>query len=346
MPDRDRTRRITIETVANLAGVSIKSVSRVINREPHVSETLRRKVEAAIEQAQYRPDRAARSLAASRHFRITLLKRDTESGGSTYYMLKLQNALGRACERLTYHLEIEHLSLDNGAADMQRQVAAVLPQLRTDGIVLVPPLADDVAILDLIEAAELPYVRISPMLERDRSPAAVIDDWAAAATVATHLMDLGHCSFGLVSGPQVHRTAAARAQGFVETVHARMPGAPILTEAGDFSFVGGIEAGRRLFASNSRPTAIFATNDDSALGVMHAARECGLSIPEDVSICGFDDSPICVRVWPFLTTIRQPLEAMAETAVQLLLKPDANSRKQIVTLPFSLIERGSVAPVR
>lgn len=329
-----------MEDVARLAGVSLKSVSRVINREPHVSPKLREKVDAAIAALNYVPDMAARSLAGSRTFIIGLLI----DNPSPNYTMKVQTGVYRACSEGQYHLRIDQIDSTQPKAVLEASLAAILRISRCDGFVLTPPLTDHHIVLDYFDRAGVDYVRIAPDIDPDRAPGVTMDDFAAAGVVARHLWSLGHRRFGLVTGPESHGASRFRRTGFLQALKELGASDPVVEANGHFEFEGGIEAGMELLKANPRPTAIFATNDDSAAGVMVACSRNGLAVPRDISICGFDDSWVARSVWPYLTTIYQPIEEMGYVAAQLILDRKRD-RQTLITLPFRLVERDSVAEV-
>lgn len=328
----------TMQDVARHAGVSLKSVSRVVNREPHVSEKLRMKVEAAIADLNYIPDIAARSLAGSRTFIIGLLF----DNPSPNYTMKLQAGVYRACTEHGYHLRIDNVDSSCSPAVLESRLDAIVRNSRCDGFVLTPPLTDNPQVLDFFDARGVRYVRIAPSVEVDRSPGVLIDDEAAAGSVARYLWDLGHRRFGLVTGPVEHGAAAKRRAGFLDMLSGLGLTEPVAEAAGGFSFEGGITAGQQLLAAQHKPTAIFATNDDSAAGVMVACSQAGVAVPADLSLCGFDDSWIAKSVWPYLTTISQPIEEMGHAAATFLLDR-RDSQPALRTLQFHLVQRDSVA---
>jgi LacI family transcriptional regulator len=328
--------RPKMSDVAAAAGVSLKSVSRVINNESHISPKLRAKVERAISELAYVPDPAARSLAGARSFTIGVLF----DNPSPNYTMKVQSGAYQGCRDAGYHLRIDNLDHNAADADFERQLREILRGSRVDGFVLTPPHSDDPRLLARLEEQAIPYVRIAPVIDPGRSPAVDFDDRAAAAMLADHLLALGHRRFGLVSGPSQHRRAQFRKDGFVSRLAEICPQATVVIEDGSFSFASGMEAGHRLLATSQPPTAIFAANDDMAAGVMSAAMQAGLRLPDDLSVCGFDDSWISMAVHPPLTTIRQPIEEMARTGVDLLLQAKPG---EMVTqeLPFDFVERES-----
>ena len=328
----------TMADVARLAGVSLKSVSRVVNREPHVSEKLRLKVEAAIAELAFVPDQAARSLAGARAFTIGLIF----DNPSPNYTMKLQAGVYQACTAHQYHLRIDHIDSRRSDAELMALFEAILRNNRCDGFILTPPLSDNRLLLEFLDHHRVTYVRIAPYLEHNRGSGVVIDDGAAAALVARHFWAHGHRRFGIVNGPAEHGAAYRRREGFLAGLAECGSAESIEVAEGACTFEGGIVAGRQLLASPNRPTAIFATNDDSAAGAMVACSEQGLTVPRDISVCGFDDSWVAKSVWPYLTTVYQPIAEMGFAAAELLIERVPEQRK-LVTLDFHLVERDSVA---
>ena len=341
--------------VAALAGVALKSVSRVINNEMHVSPRLRSRVEAAIAELNYVPDAAARTLAGGRSFTVSVLfgqggvadSMNVATGAyqpCPNYVTKVVAGAYQACAERQYKLQIDQIKLNLPHSAMRRQFDLLLRNSRGFALILTPPLTDNEPLLDYLDAHGLKYARLAPASSPDRSPRAWIDDAAAGAMIADYLWSRGHRRLGLVNGPLSHSAAINRRQGFIDRVKTLDPAAIVDEVAGDFTFETGIVAGTALLAKPARPTAIFATNDDSACGVMVACRQFGLEIPRDISICGFDDSGAATSVWPYLTTVRQPIEEMAYAATCMLIgrgTPETGS--DAVQLDFRLIERDSVA---
>lgn len=329
--------------VARIAGVSLKSVSRVINNEPHVSARLRERVEAAVAALDYVPDTAARSLAGARSFTVGVLF----DNPSPNYTIKVMSGAYRACTARGYHLRIDNIDSSGDSAALAEQLEAILRHSRTDGFLLTPPLTDMPEVMDLLEARSVPYVRIAPVTEPGRSPAVRIEDAEAAAAVAQRLWNEGHRRFGLVNGPVEHGAASTRREGFLRRLRELGTGVVVTEAYGGFQFGGGIAAGRDLVAARHPPTAIFATNDDMAAGVMVACAEFNLKVPDDVSVIGFDDSWVAMSVWPYLTTVFQPVEQMGQAAVELLLdRGQDNPPFADRVLDWHIVERASDAPRR
>lgn len=332
-------KKITIMDVAKRAGVSMKSVSRVINAEPNVGPMLRERVIAAVRDLGYRPDPAARSLAAGRSFAIGVLF----DNPSPNYTMKVQEGIYAACKRAGYQLVIEHV--DTGAADVTEAMAAMLANRRLDGLVVTPPLTDSDEALCAIEAHRIAYVRLSPGRFPGRSSSVATNDSAGADDVAEHLLALGHRHFGIANGPHAHAAANWRRQGFLAALARHGIGADAIVEAeGNFTFPSGIATGLALLRGDRPPTAIFATNDDMAAGVFAAAAQLGIRIPDQLSVVGFDDSWIAQSVWPALTTVHQPIAEMAQVAADMLIAGRGTATdSRIAHLDCRLIIRGSTA---
>ena len=330
--------RVTIVEVAKLAGVSIKTVSRVINREPHVRPALREKVERAITRLGFVPNAAARALSGNRSFVVAAFYRNP----SLYYISELQKGAMRVCRQQGYHLMIEEV--DTGTPEQLQGFDGFLRDVRLDGAILSPPVTDDATVLQRLDAAGVPYVRLAPLTDAARSHAIFSDDEGGAALLARHLWSLGHRRIGLVAGPAAHLASQDRRKGFL----AELTRCGLATEAvqiveGDFSFAAGMAGGIELLARNPRVTAIFACNDDMASGVMAAAARLGVAVPESVSVVGYDDSPIATQVWPPITTVRQPISDMAAEAARLLIQGEGGGQPLIERFGVELIDRRSTA---
>lgn len=333
-------KRTTMTDVAKVAGVSGKTVSRVINCEPNVSEKVITRVQAAIKQLGYVPDMAARSLAGSRAYTIGILF----DNPSPNYTMKIQAGSYAACRANGYHLLIENLETDTGSVAEQMQ--AILLNTRVDGFILTPPITDHSVVLDMLEARNISYVRIAPVSFPERSTALSIDDAAAAAEIAKHFWDLGHRRFGIVKGPAMHGAAGTRRAGFSAKLSALGNVHPVPESDGGFTFDGGMKAGRELLSLLEPPTAIFAMNDDSAAGVISAATQMGLNVPGDVAVAGFDDSWIALSVWPNLTTVYQPITEMAQAAAEMLIARNGSGKAdESIELPYRIVVRDSTAGI-
>lgn len=333
---------VSIKDVATKAGVSPKTVSRVINGEPHVRAEIREAVERVVAELDYRPNVFARSLSSSRSYLIGLFIDDPSSG----YAADVQMGAMARCRKRSYHLVVEQVDLSS--ADWTAQIASTVRSLRLDGAILTPPVCDNEQLLDLLDEHGLPFVRISPRGDPARSGLVQMDDKAAAQQMTEYLLALDHRRIGFIQGDPNHSVSQRRLQGFRQALSAA--GVPVesdLLAVGDFSCRSGVELGDRMLQLPQPPTAVFASNDDMALGVLMTAVKLGLTVPQRLSIAGFDDAPTSRVAWPQLTTIRQPKAEMAGVAIDILADPTYRShggdQRFRRLLGYDLIVRGSTA---
>ena len=333
---------VSIKDVAARAGVSPKTVSRVINGEDHVRPPVREKVMRVVRELGYRPNTFARSLSSSKSYLLGLLVDDPASGYAADVQL---GALLRSRE-LGYHLVIE--PLDTSAPHWLEAISTSLASLNLGGAILTPPLCDRMDLIDLIERHRLPFVRISPSSDDERSSSVRMDDRAAARDMTRHLIALGHRDIAFIKGDPLHSASAFRYLGFLDAMgEADLAVADERTLEGDFSFRSGLNLGELILADGDRPTAIFASNDDMALGVLVTAIKLGIQVPAALSVAGFDDAPVARVSWPQLTTVRQPKVEMAAAAIDILTNPGyAAAPRQALfsrSLPYEIIVRSSTA---
>lgn len=313
----------TIVDVARDAGVSIKTVSRVLNHEPGVHESTRAAVLKVVEALRYRPKQSARSLAGGRSFLIGLLYYDP----SASYVGNVQQGATLRCRELGYHLVVE--SLHNDAPDLRQQVERMVMALRPDGMILTPPLCDNAQVLAALRDSGTPFVLISPELDLPETPSVRMDDLHAAEEITNLLISLGHTHIAFIKGAPDQPATALRLQGYLNALAAHgITPEPGLIQQGQFTFETGRDAAHALLSRRQRPSAVFASNDEMALGVLAAAQRLGLTVPGDLSVAGFDDSPPAALVWPPLTTVRQPMAEMARLAVDLLVAPPRAGTKR------------------
>lgn len=333
--------KATINHVAQRAGVSIKTVSRVVNNEPNVSPATREKVLKAVKALAYQPNPSARSLAGKRTYVLGLLY----DNPSANYVIDVQEGALAACRAQGYDLLIH--PCDHRSPTLIQEVSGLLDQSRVDGLILTPPLSDMSPVLELLSASKLPFVRIAPAVDKHLSPYVATNDRDAAYQMTQALLALGHRRIGFICGHPDHQAVAGRYQGYCAAL--RDQGMEVQEEyvvQGFNSFESGEQAARALLALTPRPTAIFAANDDMAAGTMMVAHRLGITLPAELSVAGFDDTPAAHQIWPSLTTVRQPIQAMAKTAAELLLsqvvgKVSPSTETELVS---SLIVRDSTGP--
>lgn len=325
-----------IRDVSEAAGVSIKTVSRVLNNERYVRPDTRAKVEQAMSALGFRPSAAARALAGGRSFQIALMC----SNPGPYYLHGLIEGLRGRCAQEGVRLIVHAYERD--APELGADVRTLIRQMSPDGVILTPPIADHEPVLDALDRAGTPYVRISPGVQPDRSAAVAIDNEQAAREMTRLLLAAGHRRIGFIVGHRAYSVSNQRLSGYLDALHEAGVGLDLeLVQQGWFDFASGEAAADRLLALPDPPTAIFASSDDMAAGVVATAHRRGLRVPADLSIAGFDDTELARSLWPPLTTVRQPIVAMAEKAADLLF---ARAEAGLRLVPHELITRESTGP--
>jgi len=329
----------TITDVAKQAGVSMKTVSRVLNNEPNVAKKTRERVLEVAKALRYSPNLAARGLASSKSYLLALLY----DNPSPNYIANLQKGAIDACRKSGYHLVVE--PVDMQATNFGDAVDILLERLPVDGIILTPPLSDDKNVLAILKRLKIPYVPVAPTLDSGHTSSVKMDDVKAAYEMTEFLIRQGHRKLGFIKGHPEHSASKLRYHGFVKAMET--VGLEINTDwvaDGDFSFKSGVDAAEKFLSEDDRPTAIFASNDDMAAGVVSVASRLGLSVPDDLSVGGFDDTPLAQILYPQLTTIKQPIYEMGHRAANLLIKPpEGADRLASYCLDHKLIVRDSTS---
>ena len=334
---------LTINDVARIAGVSKKTVSRVINRSAGLHPETRGSVERVIAELGYTPNPQARALARGRNFLIGLV----HGNPNAQTVLNVQRGMLEALGGTDFEMLVR--PVDRGSPTLVEDLRDFIDRNRLHGLLLMPPLSENEAVAQMCRDAGCRYVRMGSTVldEADRSVAS--NDRAVVREATGHLIAQGHRRIGLVAGPDGFRSAIERRAGFEDALRAA--GLPLfldLVERGDYLFGSGETAGERLLGRPDRPTAIFASNDEMAVGVIHAAYRMGLHVPDDLSVIGFDGTAVAAQVWPPLTTVMWPVAAMARAATFKLIGPalssDHAAEAALLCLPASVIHRGSVAP--
>lgn len=338
--------RTTIREVAARAEVSIKTVSRVINKEPGLRPETRARVEAAIADLHYQPNMAARVLAGSHSFRLALLYDHTQDHINFNYVINLQSGVLDCARTEGYDLLIH--PCDFASRTLGREIEEMARHTKLSGLILIPPLSDRRALLAQLVNAGLLLCTISSVHKPVSVANVVCDDESASYAITRHLIDLGHRRIAIIKGHPDHGASARRLSGFMRAMQEAGLGVPErYVQQGWFDFESGKHAGSVLLDLNRRPSAIFAANDEMAAGAVHAALRQGLTVPEQLSVTGFDDSMTALLSWPTLTTVRQPTRAMARLAAQLLVEarrtPREGARPQLHTLDHEIVIRESTA---
>jgi len=339
--------KATINDVAELAGVSIKTVSRVFNNEPNVRDSTRDRVNEAIAKLNYQPNQSARDLASQRTHLIVLVYDDPSAYHipSAGYIIKMQQGSLRACRSTHYGLLIHPCNYrDKGVGG---ELKALIQQVRPAGVVLAAPLSNMPKIIRAIAATGTPFVQLSPGRESRNRFSVTTNDREISAEMTRYLASMGHKKIAFISGHPTHKAVTNRFEGYKDGLaQSGLEFSERLVVSGDNSLGSGEAAAVKLLKRKQPPTAIFAANDDMAAGVIRVADRMNIKIPEQLSVAGCDDITLAQQVYPALTTIRQPLVTMAECAVMALI---GNSRtgspqKGTEVVPGALKIRGSTGP--
>ena len=315
---------VRIDDVARLAGVSMKTVSRVFNHEPNVRPETRAKVEVAAKTLNFRPNPSARSLAGNRSYLVSLVYDNPSSS----YVMQVVSGVLDACEAAHYSMMMR--PVDFSSRDHVDVLADSVAQYAPDGLILTPPLTDDVELLEKLKSLI----------------GARLDERRAVREMMAHIVSLGHRRIGHIKGHRDHGASEWRLNGYKDGLAAAdIEFDKDLVLSGEFSFESGVAGAETLLSLKHPPTAIFAANDDTAAGVMHAAAERGVRIPQDLSVFGFDDLPMARQLWPSLTTVRQASREMGRIAAeQLLLSIREPEVAGMVQVPYELVLRASTGP--
>lgn len=334
---------ITIHEVAQRAGVSIKTVSRVMNGEPNVREIVRERVREAMVALDYIPNAGARRMASDRSLLIGLFFHPELAS----YATGIQLGAARRCRDRDYLLAVE--PIEWGEDDIPGRIERTVRRARLDGVILVPPQANEIAIIEILERLGVPFVRVSPTMEPERGASVYVDDRRGAFEATRYLITLGHRDIAFLGGPGNYEGSAARPrrEGFLDAMADAGLSVPDNRIAfGDFTFSSGQRCAEELLRLRQPPTAIVAANDAMAAGVLSTANRRGLKVPQDLSVTGFDDAEIANVVSPALTTVRQPLEQIGATAAELLLAAQPKGKIEPIRrrLDIDLVVRESTAP--
>ncbi len=341
--------KATIDDVAALAGVSIKTVSRVVNREPNVRETTRLRVEQAISRLNYRPNISARNLASHRSHLIVLVYDDpsvyeTPSSG---YVIRMQQGTLHACRMANYELLIHPCNYRD--RNVKGELTGLIERTRPDGLVVAAPLSNMPRVVDAIASTNTPFVRLSPGGRNGGEYSVATNDREISAEMTRYLASEGHRRIAFIKGHPKHKAVGNRFKGYRDGLEqSGLEFAEELVIDGDNSIGSGATAAEELLDLANAPTAVFAANDDMAAGVVRVAIQRGIRIPDDLSVAGFDDSSLAKQITPALTTVRQPLLEMAERAASFLIeegRADGNrAEPEVIPAELRIRESTGAAP--
>lgn len=344
-PQRRRHANVTASDVAQLAGVSPMTVSRVINDESSVRKSTRKAVKRAIDDLGYSPNMAARSLASADQIRIGLLY---SNPSSTYLSKMLLGVLEQTRQSDSQIVVVE--------CDAGPDTDAVIEEMvedGVDGIILAPPLSDSPQAFKTLKSNNMPTVSVGSPHKADEVSSVSIDDFLAAHTITQHLISLGHSRIGFIIGTDFQVSSKLRLEGFRAAM--KEAGLEVIDELviqGEYSYLSGFRSAEQILDLESPPTAILASNDDMAAGVIAMAHRKSMKVPEELTVCGFDDSLFATTIWPKITTIHQPVAEMSSLAIKMLEKLIRGQRRHAgkkikvkhKELDFLLMLRDSDAP--
>ena len=333
-----RTGQPTINDVARVAAVSKKTVSRVINRSPLLGDETRARVQAVIDELGYIPNPQARALALRRNFPIGLV----HDNPNAQTVMNVQQGMLEALHDTEFEMVVR--PVDRGSATMLADLRHFLERQRPYGVLLMPPISENDLVARACREIGCRYVRMGSAMLDEPQHVVASNDREAVRGAVDHLIAQGHRRIGLIGGPHGFRSAHERRAGFEDALAAAGIALPRSCIAdGNYTFESGLIAAERLLDLMPRPTAIFSSNDEMAAGVVHAVRMRGLDVPRDLSIIGFDDTPIAAHVWPPLTTVRWPIASMARSATLKLIADSHPDVEEPSLFLSTLIRRASVA---
>lgn len=331
--------RATMIDVAKVAGVSFKTVSRVLNGESSVRDETRKLVMEAAERLDYKLNVAARSLRVGGPQIIALLVQNP----SRSYVESVHLGALQRCHKTGMHLIMEEC--EDGLADAKNLIESTSPI----GVVITPPLCDDPALIAMLDAKKIRYVLIAPKNPEKARASINIDDEAAANEMTEHLLSLGHQRIGFIKGHPEHSVTAKRYNGYCRAMNnAGLALDKDLISQGEFTWASGLEAAEAMLDLQVPPTAVFASNDDMAAAVIAAAYRRNIHVPGDLSVVGFDNTQVAAVISPQLTTVNQPIIELVSEAVGMLTDQtfDSGEKTPAVFLNHRLILRESAGPVK
>jgi LacI family transcriptional regulator len=342
-----RNQSVTISHVAADAGVSLQTVSRVINNEPNVRPEMKARVQASIEKLHYVPSIAAQRMSGSRSYLILVIN-DRERTiaewrarrGADWVDQMLLGGMLTSAEH-GYRMIFELVDTHND--HVERELSGTIAALQPDGIILTPPHSENPLITNLLDKRQIPFARIGS-LTPGSGFTIHMGDAESAALATQHLIDLGHKRIGFIAGAPDYNLSHWRVDGWRHTMAQAGLADEDLCVPGDFSYESGREAATALLNLTPPPTAIIASNDQMALATLDIANERNLLVPQDLSLISFDNTPVVRFTTPQLTAIDQPIAATFSKAVELLINQATSPSEQPYLVPGSLVERASTAP--
>ena len=344
-----RRQAVTIKHVAADAGVSLQTVSRVINNEPNVRPEMKERVQASIDKLGYVPSIAAQRMSGSRSYLILAINdrdrtiADWRARQGTDWVDQMLLGGMLKCAEHGYRMIVE--LVDTHSDHVERELLAAIAALQPDGIILTPPHSDNAQIVALLDSQAIPFVRIGSRQNGAGIPVSM-DDEGSARQATGYLIECGHRRVGFISGSPEYNLSGWRVEGWRAAMAAAGHTTDGLLAQGDFSYTSGEAAARTLLDRSDRPTAIIASNDQMALATLEVARALGIAVPADLSLISFDNTPLVHFTQPPMTAVDQPIAATTSKAVELIIaaqKGDAPP-DTLTVVSATICERDSVAP--
>ncbi|WP_139996726.1 MULTISPECIES: LacI family DNA-binding transcriptional regulator [Paenibacillus] len=328
--------KVSILDVAKKSGLSIVTVSRVLNNLPSVRSGNRDRVLQAMKDLDYHPNASARSLARGKTGIIGLSL-------TTLYDSFLDSVVKEVNDCLAEKGYFLALSISSGDDDQAHR--SLFQEDRVDGVILLSPMREDEYVLDL-KKNQIPFVMLDNQQLNSSATSVIVDNFHGGYEATKHLIGLGHQDIAHISGPELFLSSRERERGYRAAL-AEAGFQPYCVERGDFEISTGYRIAQAWIESGKLPTALFASDDYMALGAMNAFMNEGIRVPEKISIIGFDDQFIASEFRPMLTTMRQPADQIGRTGVDLLLKMINGGVKRNVTVQLSpeLVVRESTSPM-
>ena len=343
-----RRNSVTIRDVAEDAGVSLQTVSRVINDEPNVRPQMRDRVQSSIDRLGYVPSLAAQRMSGSRSYIILALNdrertlSDWRERQGTDWVDQMLLGGMLTCSKHGYRMMIE--LVDTHSDHVERELGATLSALQPDGVILTPPHSENRQITRLLAQRNIAFARIG---STDEGPGIrlTMGDEGASFAATKRLIELGHTQIGFIAGPKQYSLSGWRIAGWERAMADHGLSTDGLCERGDFGFESGTQAARTLLRRNPGVTAIIASSDQMALATLEVARDRGLDVPRDLSLISFDNTPIVRFTQPPLTAVDQPISETVSIAVEHLINAGKEQAAEGVTdVKAQLVERASTGP--
>jgi LacI family transcriptional regulator len=332
---------VTIKEVAQRAGCSIKTVSRVVNDEPHVKPALRDRVLDAIADLGYIPNMSARQLVQKKSYVICILLHSSGSFQSTVISKVLDLGYEGNYEILiqTYYPSFSR---------SRDKISGLIQQKRIDGLVTTPPCDSDPFLIELIKSTGIAHVHIAPLQPTGGTPYVSAEDYTGAYQMTEYLIQHGHRKIGCLMGLRNHRSSLDRLFGYRAAIeHHSIPLEENYQVDSENNFPGGYNAARMLMNLPEPPTAIFALSDESGAGALYALNELKINVPEEVSLVAFGDIAFSKEIWPGISVVKYPLDQIVEHSVRILidLVEGRQPESRQVIFPTKIIHRGSVRSI-